>query len=253
MKLLGWISLALWAASTTWAQAQGLQGPARAAALATLQADERRALFTDVSRIFYSEGQQLALAFLYSGVGTTSSFDLKVVVLRREGAGYSLVGQPQIFGSNPRNVRFSPGKIDVTTTMPRPGDPRCCPTGTRTWTINSVPIVSASTAPLAPSDATGASSVAPSGGTLGRRWCSEDGYVEFRNGTLMMEVAGNEATYRGVKFAGCQGMRCTYTQGSARWVSTRQGAQVSVTGPVALSGGNNRDSMITTATFGPCR
>ena len=42
----------------------------------------------------------------------------------------------EIFGDAPRDVTFSQGKIEVTTTMPKPGDPRCCPTGSARWTID---------------------------------------------------------------------------------------------------------------------
>jgi hypothetical protein len=42
-----------------------------------------------------------------------------------------------VFGTNPRNVAFAPGRITLTTTMPRPGEPRCCPTGSRDWAIDT--------------------------------------------------------------------------------------------------------------------
>jgi hypothetical protein len=41
-----------------------------------------------------------------------------------------------MFGHNPRGARFLPDRIEVITTMPLPGEPRCCPTGTARWTID---------------------------------------------------------------------------------------------------------------------
>lgn len=41
-----------------------------------------------------------------------------------------------LFGHDPRGARFLPDRIEVLTTMPNPGDPRCCPTGTARWTID---------------------------------------------------------------------------------------------------------------------
>ncbi len=42
-----------------------------------------------------------------------------------------------VLGSTPRNVQFAQGRITLTTTMPRPGDPHCCPTGEQNWTIEA--------------------------------------------------------------------------------------------------------------------
>jgi hypothetical protein len=41
-----------------------------------------------------------------------------------------------LFGSSPRDVTFRPDRIELTTTMPKPGDPRCCPTGTGRWSVD---------------------------------------------------------------------------------------------------------------------
>ncbi len=42
-----------------------------------------------------------------------------------------------VFGQAPRNVSFTRGSITLTTTMPRPGDTHCCPTGEQNWTIET--------------------------------------------------------------------------------------------------------------------
>jgi hypothetical protein len=41
-----------------------------------------------------------------------------------------------LFGTEPRDAAFGAGVMTLTTTMPRPGDPRCCPTGATRWTID---------------------------------------------------------------------------------------------------------------------
>jgi len=42
-----------------------------------------------------------------------------------------------VYGGEPRNVVFANGSVTLTSTMPRPGDARCCPTGSEDWTINT--------------------------------------------------------------------------------------------------------------------
>lgn len=41
-----------------------------------------------------------------------------------------------LFGHGPRDVVFLPDRIELTTTMPNPGDPRCCPTGEGRWSVD---------------------------------------------------------------------------------------------------------------------
>jgi hypothetical protein len=231
------------------AQAQGLQGPARAAAISALDGEQRRNLLQDASRIFYGDfngdGQRDAIAFLYYGFEGGNGTGLEVILFEQQGNSFRLLSRPKIFGNNPRNVRFRPGSIRLVTTTLKPGEPRCCPTDVREWTIE-VGENSTSPQPLPPR-------VADNGGTLARRWCSEGGYVEYRNGTLFLEVSGNEAVYRGVEFRGCDGMRCTYTQGSARWVSSRRGNTMTLVGPMPSSGGNRLSAANSTPMFGVCR
>jgi hypothetical protein len=40
------------------------------------------------------------------------------------------------YGVEPRDVRLLPDRIELTTTMPKPEDPRCSPTGTVGWSID---------------------------------------------------------------------------------------------------------------------
>ena len=42
-----------------------------------------------------------------------------------------------VFGSHPHAVVFEQDRITLTTTMPKPGDSRCCPTGSRHWVIDT--------------------------------------------------------------------------------------------------------------------
>lgn len=42
---------------------------------------------------------------------------------------------PDLFGTDPRDVVIVPGRIEVTTTVLLPDEPRCCPTGTQRFRI----------------------------------------------------------------------------------------------------------------------
>ncbi len=56
---------------------------------------------------------------------------------RKGAGGFDLVGEvSELYGEEPRDPRFLADRIELTTTMPRPEDPRCCPTGTALWSID---------------------------------------------------------------------------------------------------------------------
>ena len=120
---------------------EGLEGPAAGA----IEREIGRHEFGDyvVVRIFYGDlsgqGTRDALAFLtYSTGGNSES--LTTWIWRDTGLDYALEKAPsldEVFGIEPRDVRFSPGRIEVTTTVPNPGDPRCCPTGQKTFVITA--------------------------------------------------------------------------------------------------------------------
>jgi hypothetical protein len=42
----------------------------------------------------------------------------------------------EVYGQSPRDPRFLPERIEITTAMPGPNDPRCCPTQAATWAID---------------------------------------------------------------------------------------------------------------------
>lgn len=86
---------------------------------------------------FTGDGAADGLAFIYSETGG-SAVDLTVALFRNQsGRMAHWRNDPTVRGMEPRNVTFAPGEIRVTTTMPQPGDPRCCPTGRQTWTIRT--------------------------------------------------------------------------------------------------------------------
>lgn len=82
-----------------------------------------------------SPERDVALAIAHYPGGGNSAM-IAAGLFRIEGGQMSLIGPVEIFGEEPRDVKFSKGKIEVTTTMPRPDDPRCCPTGSARWIID---------------------------------------------------------------------------------------------------------------------
>ncbi|MDX2236589.1 MAG: hypothetical protein NW203_03405 [Hyphomonadaceae bacterium] len=96
-------------------------------------------LVFDPIEIFYGDftgdGAADAMAWIYFSSGGNSA-SLDVALFRNVGGRMTyLRSEDAVYGETPRNVRFAPGRITLTTTMPRPGDPRCCPTGSQSWTI----------------------------------------------------------------------------------------------------------------------
>lgn len=86
---------------------------------------------------FSGDGAADALAFGYFDMGGSGA-GLTIALFRNESGNMSLVRTvDDVFGMDPRNVQFSQGRITLTTTMPRPGDPHCCPTGSQDWTIET--------------------------------------------------------------------------------------------------------------------
>lgn len=86
---------------------------------------------------FTGDGVPDALAWVLYPSGGNSDF-LQVVLFRGESG--RLVHHrnvDDVFGSEPRNLVFTPGRITLTTTMPRPDDPRCCPSGAQDWVIDT--------------------------------------------------------------------------------------------------------------------
>ena len=117
----------------------GLHGDAAA----TIEAEIRRNDFGGpvMAHVFYGDltgmGTEDAIAFLYHPSGGNSDV-LTTWIWRDTENGYELARSPsivEVFGLDPRNVRFSPGRIEVTTTVMKPDDPRCCPSGEQTFNL----------------------------------------------------------------------------------------------------------------------
>jgi hypothetical protein len=69
--------------------------------------------------------------------GSAGSVSIEVGHFARTGDGFALAGRVRdLFGHEPRDSRFLPDRIELTTTVLAPGDPRCCPTGTARWAID---------------------------------------------------------------------------------------------------------------------
>lgn len=86
---------------------------------------------------FTGDGAPDALAWVLYPTGG-NSMALDAALFRNEnGRMVYFRSAADVFGSNPRNVVFAPGRITLTTTMPRPGEPRCCPSGSQDWTIQT--------------------------------------------------------------------------------------------------------------------
>ena len=57
--------------------------------------------------------------------------------VRVQGGGWGLAGVVgNLFGFDPRDAVFSPGAVQLTTTMLGPNEPRCCPTLPVRWQID---------------------------------------------------------------------------------------------------------------------
>ncbi|AWM86804.1 hypothetical protein C4E04_08755 [Microvirga sp. 17 mud 1-3] len=117
----------------------GLSGPAAGAIRAQIKREELQE--PDQVNVFYGDltgqGTKDAISFVYSPIEGANGMGLSVWVWRDRNGAYELArdASNDIFGQDPRDVQFVPGRISVTTTVLKPGEPRCCPTGTKTFTI----------------------------------------------------------------------------------------------------------------------
>lgn len=79
--------------------------------------------------------QALAIAY-YPIPGAAGNFQIGAGVFALGGGKMTMSGPVEIYGTEPRGARFSADKIELVTTMPKPDDPRCCPTGSARWAID---------------------------------------------------------------------------------------------------------------------
>ncbi|MGE0829763.1 MAG: hypothetical protein AB7O04_10475 [Hyphomonadaceae bacterium] len=115
-------------------------GPAGGEAIITAWARQHEGLIEPVDMFFgdfTGDGAADAIAFAYVATGGSSA-NLVIGLFRNEGGRLAFWRTDEtVYGMEPRDVAFAPGRITLTTTMPRPGDPHCCPTGSQTWTIDA--------------------------------------------------------------------------------------------------------------------
>lgn len=117
----------------------GLNGPAAGAIREQIKREELQE--PDEVHMFYGDltgqGTKDAISFVYSPIEGGNGMALSVWVWHDRNGAYQLArdASDDIFGQDPRDVQFAPGHISVTTTVLKPGEPRCCPTGTKTFTI----------------------------------------------------------------------------------------------------------------------
>jgi hypothetical protein len=86
---------------------------------------------------FSGDGAPDALAWAYFATGGSSG-DTSITLWRNQN-GAMMFGRTveDVYGQEPRNIQITRGRITLTTNVPRPGDPHCCPTGEQNWTVNT--------------------------------------------------------------------------------------------------------------------
>jgi hypothetical protein len=86
---------------------------------------------------FNDDGASDALAWAYFTTGGSSG-DTSITLWRNENGRMVYVRSPDdVYGQEPRNIQIASGRITLTTSVPRDGDPHCCPTGEQNWTIET--------------------------------------------------------------------------------------------------------------------
>ncbi len=86
---------------------------------------------------FTGDGAPDALAWAYFATGGSSG-DTSISLWRNDHGRMVFVRSPDdVYGQEPRNIQITRGRITLTTSVPRAGDPHCCPTGEQNWTINA--------------------------------------------------------------------------------------------------------------------
>jgi hypothetical protein len=83
-----------------------------------------------------------ALAFVYAPIEGGNALSLTVALYRLQGGEWLQAGVVrELFGADPREAEFREDAIAVTTTTPKPDDPRCCPTGETRWLVDRATLV----------------------------------------------------------------------------------------------------------------
>lgn len=64
----------------------------------------------------------------------------EAIVFKTDAQGaFRLLGRLPIYGRDFRDTKFDPDQIHYTATVPRDSDPRCCPTGKRSFVVKLTP------------------------------------------------------------------------------------------------------------------
>ncbi len=84
------------------------------------------------------EAATRAVGVLYVEIpGAAGNFNIAAGVFGRSGGSWALQAPIRdLFGTDPRDPEWKAGAVSLTTTMPKDGDPRCCPTGEARWSID---------------------------------------------------------------------------------------------------------------------
>ena len=235
------------------AQPQDLQGPARADIQRYIaQKGLARGLLS--AHAFYGDftgdGVADALAVIYTNIeGAAGNFDITVATFRNEGGRFvHHRDHRDIFGTSPRDVRFSPGRIELTTVMPRPNDPRCCPTGQRRWTIATGTVAAgAAGAPAAAAPAAAARPDAFTGRFTADRTCQEQvTTLQVAPNRMVISLTSDEYTVP-VRFTGCEGAVCTVvsTADRRRWsLRLISRDRIAIRGPIYDTGKSDRAELM---------
>lgn len=119
----------------SWAQDWSFLGPLTQQTLDVRPGDSAPTLFSDHPD---PATARFSLIFHYfDSRSGGNSFGLNVGLYRHDPEGWRFLTLLEIFGVEPRDAQFFPGRIVVTTTMPGPNDPRCCPTVPTRWDIDT--------------------------------------------------------------------------------------------------------------------
>jgi hypothetical protein len=86
---------------------------------------------------FTGDGVNDALLFSYYDVGGSSAMLATSIHRGEAGGAFTYLKDVEVYGMEPRDAAFSVGSVTVTTLMPGPNDPHCCPTQPQEWTVET--------------------------------------------------------------------------------------------------------------------
>ena len=80
----------------------------------------------------------LGLGIIHAHIpGSAGSVSIHAALFRWTADGWTKSGNIDgLFGYEPKDAAFFPDRVEVSTLMPGPNDPRCCPTLIKRWSID---------------------------------------------------------------------------------------------------------------------